>query len=115
MLDWRQIWGSGGQGRVVAVWRQTCDTLASSFFVYCTTPNFGVDVWASRATHLMGAAIPNLLQPCAFEWFEKTQGSLMKVLSVPGWRPMAVPVHFLRCGDLLDDWSVEGILSLVFV
>ncbi|PRD33841.1 UNVERIFIED_CONTAM: hypothetical protein NCL1_16450 [Trichonephila clavipes] len=22
---------------------------------------------------------------------------------------------FLRCGSLLDDWSVEGILSLVFV
>ncbi|GFW75646.1 uncharacterized protein TNCV_4428291 [Trichonephila clavipes] len=23
--------------------------------------------------------------------------------------------HFLRCGGLLDDWSVEGALSLVFV
>ncbi|GFW09928.1 uncharacterized protein TNCV_4252571 [Trichonephila clavipes] len=23
--------------------------------------------------------------------------------------------HFLRCGGLHDDWSVEGILSLVFV
>ncbi|GFX27241.1 e3 ubiquitin-protein ligase RNF13 [Trichonephila clavipes] len=35
-----------------------------------------------------------------------------------GWRPMkqlAVRVHFLRCGGLLDDWSVEGVLSLVFV
>ncbi|GFV17041.1 uncharacterized protein TNCV_655941 [Trichonephila clavipes] len=68
---------------------------------------------------------------------EKTQGPLMKVLPVPGWRPMkqlAVRVHFLRCGGLLDDfpnepkrtingkrddpvtdWSEEGVLSLVFV
>ncbi|GFW80796.1 uncharacterized protein TNCV_3778761 [Trichonephila clavipes] len=27
----------------------------------------------------------------------------------------AVRVHFLRSGGLLDDWSVEGVLSLVFV
>ncbi|GFW26797.1 uncharacterized protein TNCV_3623331 [Trichonephila clavipes] len=41
-----------------------------------------------------------------------------EVLPVPEWRPMkqlAVHVHFLRCGGLLDDWSVEGVLSLVFV
>ncbi|GFW40703.1 hypothetical protein TNCV_4527921 [Trichonephila clavipes] len=34
----------------------------------------------------------------------------MKVLLLPGWRPMkqlAVHVHFIRCGGLLDDWSVE--------
>ncbi|GFX93603.1 uncharacterized protein TNCV_1587801 [Trichonephila clavipes] len=24
-------------------------------------------------------------------------------------------VHFLRCGGLLDDWSVEGVLSLIFM
>ncbi|GFU91362.1 hypothetical protein TNCV_2541301 [Trichonephila clavipes] len=39
----------------------------------------------------------------------------MKVLPVPGWRPMmqlAARLHFLRCGVLLDDWSVEGTLSL---
>ncbi|GFT95291.1 hypothetical protein TNCV_3325941 [Trichonephila clavipes] len=45
-------------------------------------------------------------------------GDPSEVLSVPGWWPMkhlAVRVHFLRCGGLLDDWSVEGILSLVFV
>ncbi|GFS75991.1 uncharacterized protein TNCV_4666271 [Trichonephila clavipes] len=45
-------------------------------------------------------------------------GPLMKVLHVPGWWPMkqlAVRVHFLRCGGLLNDWSVEGILNLVFV
>ncbi|GFS71812.1 uncharacterized protein TNCV_3715001 [Trichonephila clavipes] len=36
--------------------------------------------------------------------FEKTQ-----VLLVLGWQPMkqlAVRVHFLGCGNLLDDWSV---------
>ncbi|GFS62573.1 uncharacterized protein TNCV_1263261 [Trichonephila clavipes] len=45
-------------------------------------------------------------------------GALVKVLPVPGWRPMkqlAIRVHFLRCHGLLDDWSVEGVLSLVFV
>ncbi|GFW65816.1 e3 ubiquitin-protein ligase RNF13 [Trichonephila clavipes] len=65
-----------------------------------------------------GHAIPNVLQPGAFVCFEMTQGPLMKVVPVPGWRSMkklAVRVHFLRCGGLLDDWSVEGILSLVFM
>ncbi|GFV97928.1 e3 ubiquitin-protein ligase RNF13 [Trichonephila clavipes] len=55
---------------------------------------------------VMGAAIPNDLQPGAFVWFEKTQGLPVKVLPVPGWRPMkqlAVRGHFLRCGGLLDD------------
>ncbi|GFW66607.1 e3 ubiquitin-protein ligase RNF13 [Trichonephila clavipes] len=91
--------------------------LQSSFLVRGTTPNGGVDGWASRAAHVMGAAIPNVRQPGAFVWFEKTQWPLMKVLPVYGWGPMkqlAVRVHFLRCGGLLDDWSVEGILSLVF-
>ncbi|GFW84303.1 uncharacterized protein TNCV_1131721 [Trichonephila clavipes] len=42
----------------------------------------------------------------------------MKVLPVPGWWPikqLAVRVHFLRCGGLLNDWSVKGVLSLVVV
>ncbi|GFV05245.1 hypothetical protein TNCV_224581 [Trichonephila clavipes] len=28
---------------------------------------------------------------------------------------MTVLVHFLGCDGLLDDWSVEGVLSLVFI
>ncbi|GFT28296.1 e3 ubiquitin-protein ligase RNF13 [Trichonephila clavipes] len=63
-----------------------------------TTSNGGVDGWASRAAHVMSAAIPNVLQPDAFVWFEKTQGPLVKVLPVTGWRPMkqlAVRMHFL--------------------
>ncbi|GFX63256.1 uncharacterized protein TNCV_3895811 [Trichonephila clavipes] len=66
----------------------------------------------------MGFTLPIGFQPGSSVWFEKTQGPLGKVLPVPGWRPMkqlAVRVHFLRCGGLLDDWSVEGVLSLVFV
>ncbi|GFV61428.1 uncharacterized protein TNCV_2898031 [Trichonephila clavipes] len=59
--------------------------LQSSFLVRETTPNGGVDERASRATHVMGAAIPNVLQPGAFVWFGKTQGLLMRVLPVPGW------------------------------
>ncbi|GFW97071.1 uncharacterized protein TNCV_2696931 [Trichonephila clavipes] len=49
---------------------------------------------------------------------QEDTGFLVKVLPVPGWRPMeqlAVRMNFLRCGDLLDDWSVEGVLWLVFV
>ncbi|GFS73401.1 uncharacterized protein TNCV_1101351 [Trichonephila clavipes] len=45
-------------------------------------------------------------------------GPLVKVLPVPGWRSMkqlSVRVHFLRYSGLLDDWSVEVVLSLVFV
>ncbi|GFU95701.1 e3 ubiquitin-protein ligase RNF13 [Trichonephila clavipes] len=76
-------------------------------------PNGGVDGWASRVAHVMGVTITNVLQPDNFVWFEKTQGLLMKVLPVPGWRPMrplSVCVHFLRGGGLLNDWSVEGFL-----
>ncbi|GFW04125.1 uncharacterized protein TNCV_2668901 [Trichonephila clavipes] len=68
--------------------------------------NGGVDWWATRAAQVMGAAILNVLQPGAFVWFEKTQGPLMKVLPVPGWRPMkqlVVRMHFLRCCGLLND------------
>ncbi|GFW78031.1 uncharacterized protein TNCV_135011 [Trichonephila clavipes] len=52
--------------------------LQSSFLVRGTTPNGGVDGLASRAAHVMGVAIPNVLQPGAFVWFEKTQGPLVK-------------------------------------
>ncbi|GFX02787.1 hypothetical protein TNCV_4437691 [Trichonephila clavipes] len=69
----------------------------------CASPNGGVDGWVSRAAHVMRAMIPNVLQ------------LLVKVLPVPGWQQMAVCVHFLRCGGLVNDCSVEDILCLVFV
>ncbi|GFU75634.1 uncharacterized protein TNCV_2863481 [Trichonephila clavipes] len=62
----------------------------------------------------MGTTIPNVLQSGVFVWFEKTQGPLVKVLPVPGWRPMkqlAERVRFLRCGRFLDDCSIECVLS----
>ncbi|GFT63674.1 hypothetical protein TNCV_871031 [Trichonephila clavipes] len=31
------------------------------------------------------------------------------------WMAADVRGHFLRCGDLLNDWFVEGVLRLVFV
>ncbi|GFS83692.1 uncharacterized protein TNCV_610401 [Trichonephila clavipes] len=68
-----------------------------------TTPNGGVDGWASRAVQC--AAILNVLQPGAFVWLENT-GPLVKVLPVLGWRLMKqleVRVHFWRCGGLLND------------
>ncbi|GFS51745.1 uncharacterized protein TNCV_614081 [Trichonephila clavipes] len=92
--------------------------LQSSFLVRVTTPNGDVDGRTSNAAHVMGAAIPNVLQPDAFVWFEKTQGPLVKVIPVPEWRPMkqlAVRMHFLGFGGLLDVWSIEDVLSLVFV
>ncbi|GFX39701.1 e3 ubiquitin-protein ligase RNF13 [Trichonephila clavipes] len=84
-------------------------------FPRCSAP---LQTEASRAAQVMGAAITNVLPPGAFVWFEKTQVPLVKMLPVSGWRPMkrlAVRVHFLQCGGLLHDWSVEGVLSLVFV
>ncbi|GFX15925.1 hypothetical protein TNCV_522321 [Trichonephila clavipes] len=54
---------------------------------------------------------PKCPSASAFVWFEKTQGPLVKVLTVPEWRPMkqlAVRVHFLRYGGLLDDWTEPG-------
>ncbi|GFX66087.1 e3 ubiquitin-protein ligase RNF13 [Trichonephila clavipes] len=83
-----------------------------------TSPDGVIDGWASRSAHVMSAAIPNVLQPDAFVWFEKTQGSLMKVLPEPGWwsmKQLAVLVHLLRSGGLLDDWSLKNVLSLFFV
>ncbi|GFX42508.1 e3 ubiquitin-protein ligase RNF13 [Trichonephila clavipes] len=75
--------------------------------------------WGSvKGSTRNGTVIPNVLQPGTFVWFEKTHGPLVKVLPVPEWRSMkqlTVRVHLLRGGGLLDDWSVEGILSLVFM
>ncbi|GFU07330.1 e3 ubiquitin-protein ligase RNF13 [Trichonephila clavipes] len=82
----------------------------SNFLVHGSTPNGGVDGWVLRAAHVMGTTIPNVLQPVTFIWFEKTQCPLVKVLPVLGWwlrKQLAVRVHFVRCGGLLDDWSVE--------
>ncbi|GFS62986.1 uncharacterized protein TNCV_2054541 [Trichonephila clavipes] len=44
-------------------------------------------------------------------------GTLVKMLPVPGWwsmKQLVARMHFLRYG-VLDSWSVEGILSLVFM
>ncbi|GFX82748.1 hypothetical protein TNCV_1194231 [Trichonephila clavipes] len=37
-----------------------------------------------RWVEVMGVAIPNVFQPGAFIWFEKTLGPLVKMLPVPG-------------------------------
>ncbi|GFW55357.1 e3 ubiquitin-protein ligase RNF13 [Trichonephila clavipes] len=58
--------------------------LPSSLLVHSTSPIGAVDKCTLRATHVMGAAIPNVLQPGAFIWFEETQGPLIKELPVPG-------------------------------
>ncbi|GFV78068.1 uncharacterized protein TNCV_2221 [Trichonephila clavipes] len=76
-------------------------SLLSSFLVRGTTPNGGFGGWTSRAAYVIGTTIPNILQQGDFICFEKTQGALVKVLPVPGWRPLkqlAVRVHFFRFG-----------------
>ncbi|GFW31622.1 hypothetical protein TNCV_4682951 [Trichonephila clavipes] len=45
--------------------------LQSSLIVRGTIPNGGVNGWASRAAHVMGAVIPNVLQPGAvIHWYQ---------------------------------------------
>ncbi|GFX54841.1 uncharacterized protein TNCV_3317581 [Trichonephila clavipes] len=91
----------------------------SSFLLRGTTPKRGIDGWTSSADDVKGAAIPNVLQPGTFDWFEKTQGPLMKVLAVPGWpstKQLAVRVQFLRCGESgiysgFDVHSTEDVVS----
>ncbi|GFX69151.1 e3 ubiquitin-protein ligase RNF13 [Trichonephila clavipes] len=58
--------------------------LQSNSLVPGTTLNGGVDGWASRAAHVMSAAIPNVFQRGSLVWFEKTQEPLVKVASMPG-------------------------------
>ncbi|GFW67220.1 hypothetical protein TNCV_2359301 [Trichonephila clavipes] len=54
----------------------------------------------------------NALQPGAFVWLEKTQGLLVKRRLT---KLLTIRVHFLRSAGLLDNWFVEGVLSLVIV
>ncbi|GFX44168.1 uncharacterized protein TNCV_4119641 [Trichonephila clavipes] len=57
-----------------------------------------VSTGVSRAAHVMGPEIANVLHPSVFIWFEKTQGPLLKGLPVPGGRSMkqlAANVQFL--------------------
>ncbi|KAJ4428075.1 hypothetical protein ANN_24089 [Periplaneta americana] len=72
----------------------------------------------SMAGHVMGAARPNFLQPSAWEWFGQTQGPVIMVLPVSGWRAVKQLDLFGLAGgfDFLLSWrSVEGILSPVAV
>ncbi|GFT44073.1 hypothetical protein TNCV_3125111 [Trichonephila clavipes] len=92
--------------------------LQSNLVVHDTTPNGGVGGWVSLAAHVKGIAISDVLQSGALRWFEHTQGSVMKVLLVSGQYPMrqlAVRARVVLCDGLLDDWSVDDVLSLVTV
>ncbi|GFV60531.1 hypothetical protein TNCV_3471661 [Trichonephila clavipes] len=63
----------------------------------------------------MGVVISNVLHAGTFVWLEKTQGSIKNKLPVPGFwqiKQLALSIYFLRGGGLLDDWSIEGDLSL---
>ncbi|GFT79344.1 hypothetical protein TNCV_3275701 [Trichonephila clavipes] len=85
----------------------------SNFLVLGTSPNGGVDVWASRAAHVMSATIPDVLQPGAFVWFESTQPPS----SEGGTCTWIAADEAIGCtrAFLKMLWSVEGVLSLVFL
>ncbi|GFX72033.1 e3 ubiquitin-protein ligase RNF13 [Trichonephila clavipes] len=62
--------------------------------------------WVSLAAHLMGAVIPDVLQPGAFRWFGKTKGSVVKMLPVSGQRPkrqLAQHLRVVKCDGFLED------------
>ncbi|GFU97876.1 uncharacterized protein TNCV_1103841 [Trichonephila clavipes] len=67
-------------------------------------PNVGNDGWTSKASHVMGTAISNVLQPGTFVWFEKTQGLLMKVLPMDSDERMAVDEAFGCTRAFLTMW-----------
>ncbi|GFW63380.1 e3 ubiquitin-protein ligase RNF13 [Trichonephila clavipes] len=74
--------------------------------------------WRQRQPMEWAASFPNFLQPSAFVWFEKTSGPLVKALPVPGRqskKQLAILLHFLQNGRLLNDWSDKSVLSRVFV
>ncbi|GFS64436.1 hypothetical protein TNCV_3955971 [Trichonephila clavipes] len=61
-----------------------------------TTLNRGVGEWVPLAAYEMDAAILDVFLPGALRWFGKTQGPVVKVLSVSGQRSMrqlALRVH----------------------
>ncbi|GFW65171.1 uncharacterized protein TNCV_394371 [Trichonephila clavipes] len=58
-----------------AVWRSGSIPQQSSFFVLGKIQNDGVDGWASRAAHVMGAAIPNVFHPSTLVWFLEDTGA----------------------------------------
>ncbi|GFT87487.1 hypothetical protein TNCV_2395891 [Trichonephila clavipes] len=90
----------------------------SSFLVHGTTPNGGVDGRAEKGNTRNGRHYPKCSSARRLRMVREDTEPLVKFLPVPGWRPMkqlAVRVHFLLCGGLLDDWSVEGVMSLDFV
>ncbi|GFW58992.1 hypothetical protein TNCV_2830981 [Trichonephila clavipes] len=85
----------------------------SSYLVLGTTPNGGVK-GSTRNGHC-DCKCPSARHLCIVR---DDTGPLVKELPFSGWWPMnllAVRVHFLRCSGLLYDWSVKGVLSLVFV
>ncbi|GFT79070.1 hypothetical protein TNCV_3094351 [Trichonephila clavipes] len=53
-----------------------------------TTLNGRVGGWVLLAALVLGTAIPDVLHPGTLRYLEKTQGPLMKVLSVSEQRPM---------------------------
>ncbi|GFU57683.1 uncharacterized protein TNCV_3638381 [Trichonephila clavipes] len=109
MHDWGQIWGSGRL-------RKSNSTV---HFPRALHPSKRRRRWVGvKDSRRNGRRDPKCTSVRHLRMVREDTGAPSEVLPVTGWRPMkqlAVRVHFLRCGGILDDWSVEGILSLVFV
>ncbi|GFW90037.1 uncharacterized protein TNCV_3484891 [Trichonephila clavipes] len=93
------------------------DLLQSSFLVRGTTPNGQVDGRQGSARN--GCRDPKYLSDRRLRMVRKDTGAPSEGATC-AWmaadeKQLALCLHFLRCGGLLDDWSVEGVLSLVFV
>ncbi|GFY36002.1 uncharacterized protein TNCV_4843741 [Trichonephila clavipes] len=87
--------------------------LQSSFLVSGTTPNGGV-----KDSTRNGHRNPKCPSSRHLRMVREDTGAPSECTTC-AWmtadEAIAVRLHFLRCGDLLDDWSVDGILGLVFV
>ncbi|GFX51429.1 uncharacterized protein TNCV_3103621 [Trichonephila clavipes] len=107
MLNWRQIWVSGrprkGSDIQFPCARHHSKRRRRLAGVKSSTPN--------------GHRYPKCSSARCLPMVREETGSPSEMLPMPGWQLMnhlAVHVHFLRCGDIIDDWSVKGVLSLVF-
>ncbi|GFS99289.1 hypothetical protein TNCV_1601071 [Trichonephila clavipes] len=62
--------------------------LQSNPVVRDITSNGCVGGWMSLAENVIGAAIPNVFQAGALQWFRKAQGPVAKALPVSGQQPI---------------------------
>ncbi|GFT29762.1 hypothetical protein TNCV_4891631 [Trichonephila clavipes] len=74
-----------------------------------TTPNRGVSGWVSLAAHVIGAGMPDVLQPGTLRWFEKRQDTPSfeycqnRGIRLPVLFSVPIPSHHDNQGIYLKD------------